>query len=361
MFFRLNNVIDHPCFKMLEIVNSLLWAVVNDHKFGPGIFPSWFKSTYNRATSVQSDLRDVHTQLLKESLAKRQAIYSQFINNNAIELICDNTAYPIESNIGWNTKSGKVLKELMITLYEKLDLAVFKQKRGDPKPLHCYYSDFIKKNSYVCPFCFINQYKNRLSPKREDLDHYFCKSIYPLIAANMHNLVPMCSECNQTYKREEKIALDGVNRVPVFYPYSDIPEIELNINCIRYPSYQEIDDNGDWSADLVCSDPAQQPKVENWNRVFDIRQRIASEVSEFHQDWIDSSLQYDDPDVFSDLAEFRQYLIDSSNKLYILAKRRNEPKTLIKAALYKYLSQHGDEKFLKSFMRQYESIKRAAA
>lgn len=361
MFFGLKNIDDHPCFKMQDIVNALLWAVVTNKPFEEKMFPSWFKTTYKRATTVIEELSVIHTALLDEDIELRQLIYSQFINNNAIEIICDDASYGIEDYLDWEVQPDKNIKALIIMLYAKLDLAVFKRKKCKLKPLHRYYSDFIKENSYVCPFCFINPYKNRLSPKREDLDHYFCKSFYPLAAANMKNLVPMCSDCNQTYKRETKIAEhDGV-RVAAFYPFSEIPEIELIIGCDRYPSSVNVNDNGMWSVDLICSDPTQQVKVENWDRVFDIRKRISNEIAEYHQTWIQRSLRRHRPDVFENLAAFRGFLQQISSDEYEESNHRMEPKTIIKAALFYFLADAGEDIFLRSFMYQYQVEKAIAA
>ena len=361
MFYGLNNVTEHPSFKLQEIVNAMLWAAVNGEVFSDKIFPAWFKVTYNRATTLQSDLKSVYTKLLKINTPRRKKLYSQFVNNNAIDLICGDDSVFIESSINWKKQPEKSLDLLMIDLYSRLDLATFKIKGCKKKPLQRYYSDFIKVNHYVCPFCFINNYKNRLSPRREDLDHYFCKSSYPLAAANMDNLVPMCSECNQTYKKEKLIPEDAKSRVKAFYPYSSIPDMELRITCIRYPSTTNVNDKGEWNAELICSDPAQQCKVDTWNRVFDIKQRISIEIEEFHGEWIYGKLEDEMPAPFPDLPAFRTYLLTVSDQQTRAATRRNEPKTLIKAALYKYLSEFGNDIFLKSIMRQHEVLHTMAA
>ncbi|MGE6553985.1 hypothetical protein [Exiguobacterium artemiae] len=70
---------------------------------------------------------------------------------------------------------------------------------------------FLKKlNQTVCPYCnanFINiiQSKQFLSGSSSrgmaDLDHFLPKSIFPIFAISLSNLVPSCIYCNQRFKR----------------------------------------------------------------------------------------------------------------------------------------------------------------
>lgn len=61
---------------------------------------------------------------------------------------------------------------------------------------------FSSININVCPYCnrnFINSYKN---VSTYELDHFFPKSEYPLLAVSFENLIPVCPACNRRKKKE---------------------------------------------------------------------------------------------------------------------------------------------------------------
>ncbi|UYJ41102.1 HNH endonuclease [Butyribacter intestini] len=63
---------------------------------------------------------------------------------------------------------------------------------------------FSELNVNVCPYCnrnFINSYQN---VSTYQLDHFFPKSEYPLLAVSFENLIPVCAACNY-HKREQMI------------------------------------------------------------------------------------------------------------------------------------------------------------
>jgi hypothetical protein len=68
----------------------------------------------------------------------------------------------------------------------------------------------------VCSFCGI-EYMDAPGARREDLDHYLPKSLYPLAAANLRNLVPMGHKCNSKYKLGTDLLRkgDGTRRVAI--------------------------------------------------------------------------------------------------------------------------------------------------
>lgn len=61
----------------------------------------------------------------------------------------------------------------------------------------------IKKTGLrVCPYCNILYTYNRKKSVTSQLDHFFPKSEYPMLALCFYNLVPSCSACNQI-KRDD--------------------------------------------------------------------------------------------------------------------------------------------------------------
>lgn len=57
----------------------------------------------------------------------------------------------------------------------------------------------------ICPYCNRNltvSVEDRIRPVRHllDIDHYFCKAMYPFLSLSFYNLIPSCHICNATYK-----------------------------------------------------------------------------------------------------------------------------------------------------------------
>ncbi|NGM83946.1 hypothetical protein G5B47_16125 [Paenibacillus sp. 7124] len=52
----------------------------------------------------------------------------------------------------------------------------------------------------VCPAC-LGMIEVDSEDGHADLDHYFTKSIYPMLSVSSDNLIPLCKVCNQTMKR----------------------------------------------------------------------------------------------------------------------------------------------------------------
>ena len=78
---------------------------------------------------------------------------------------------------------------------------------------------FIERSQVsVCPYCnrsFITRYIKDGHPRYTgDLDHYYCKSLYPFFAVNLWNLIPVCGVCN------ERLKLNHDNyKCEILYPY----------------------------------------------------------------------------------------------------------------------------------------------
>lgn len=124
----------------------------------------------------------------------------------------------------------------------------------------------------------------------EDLDHFFPKSRYPLLAVHLLNLTPFCKDCNQTFKGSKDAILDESEPVAdvlclhdIFHPYlrPALPEVEVSIarneegepHVFIRPRYNDqrqlarlhsllytLDVNGRWDGDLI--EDRLRPKLE---------------------------------------------------------------------------------------------------
>ena len=73
----------------------------------------------------------------------------------------------------------------------------------------------------VCPYCnrqYITSYsEDGDQMTTADLDHYYCKSIYPFLALSLYNFIPSCQICNSRFKLAKDFYL-----TPHLYPYDGL-------------------------------------------------------------------------------------------------------------------------------------------
>lgn len=91
------------------------------------------------------------------------------------------------------------------------------------------HKDFIELfDSRVCPYCNRNYIGYRRVKVIYELDHFFSKDEYPLLAACFYNLVPSCGSCNRIKSTQEY----------TYSPYEDIDvDRELKITYIPTSSH----------------------------------------------------------------------------------------------------------------------------
>lgn len=350
MFFGLDAVDDHPCCKMQDVVEAFFFNSIDAPEFSVKLFPDWFRKTLDTPPrALKGRFMDVYTLLHApgDTRELRVAVYDQVLATNRIQDLCDGTHHLPADAIDWESELGKAVIVLMSTLYDSLDFAVFRRSGQTGLPTHQLYGEFIKKNKYICPFCGLGKFKNRLGPRREDFDHYMNKSTYPLASSNMKNLVPTCGTCNQDYKKARDILADGV----AFYPYAVPPEIRLEVECNAYPAPDNLSDTGQWSVKLELSPPDATvlPKMAAWNRVYSIKTRLENEIAEFFEDWMaEMSDEVNQP---IERAQFLDLIETAKKKAVESSQRRMQPSQIIKAAFFDFMLVKAEEHFVESFRR----------
>lgn len=83
-------------------------------------------------------------------------------------------------------------------------------------------------NVKVCPYCnrnYITSYLGDKTTTTADADHYYPKSLYPILQMNLYNMIPSCNVCNS------KMKLDKDKRH--LYPYIDSSE------CLKFTAKME--------------------------------------------------------------------------------------------------------------------------
>lgn len=354
VFFSLQYVDDHPCCKLQDVIENFFRESINSSEYGVHLFPEWYRDTISNSPALNSDFESLFQDIQSKNINFRQKLYDQILNNNNICEICNDITFQIDDEINWNSRLGLKIKNFFNErLYKALDSSVFKPPGANQKPKKSYYNKFIELNKYVCPFCGINSYPNRLSRYRSDFDHYMDKGKYPFAVANTKNIVPMCDSCNQDYKGIKNVVINNEQRTFAFYPYDNFPDITFKIVCLNEPD--ATNNRGSWDV-LFSYDQNIMQKIENWDRVFDIKNRIIEEIMEYYDYWM--TLFYDNnyDHVINDLSEFKQLLLNYSNRFNNQIRLRMEAKIIITKEFYRFMAEDASEAFIRSYLRSFNHM-----
>jgi hypothetical protein len=142
----------------------------------------------------------------------------------------------------------------------------------------------------VCPGCDGRPASICDGKIHEDLDHFFPKSRYPLLAVHLLNLTPFCKDCNQSHKKSKDAIMDNDARVAAVRDLQDIyhpylrpaqPDVEVQVrrlddgqpHIVVEPRQNEaqqlarlqsllytLNVNGRWDGDLI--EERLRPKLE---------------------------------------------------------------------------------------------------
>lgn len=354
MFFNLEYIHDHPCNKMEEVIQFFFRESIDQKKYGGHLFPEWFRSTVRNSPKLSVCFENVFNMLQKREADFRQQVYNQLLNNNCIEEICNNPVFHMSGFLEWDSDLGRNIKTLFQNeLYAALDKAVFRPLNCNKKPKKSYYDAFLKKNRHVCPFCGMEKFPNPKGPTRSDLDHYLNKARYPFSAANLKNLVPMCKECNQGYKKAKSVIDDGGTRTPAFYPFGAHPPVFLKITCEKFS--ENIDDKNIWKAELFSKDKTVTLKIHTWDRVFEIKSRITEEVETYYEDWMEGFFNDElrQANILESLQELRDRLSSHAEKYEQKISLRKEVGAIIKHAFFTYMALESPDLVLNGFLVWY--------
>jgi len=214
--------------------------------------------------------------------------------NNNIEALCANEegVSPVTYNElkKFHKPLHDKIKKLFKNLYGKkiIGLKVVTDKIGT---IDQHYQAFMSENTKgKCPCCGLNGLKGIYHTKREAYDHYLPKGTYPFNSINFKNLVPLCHECNSSYKLEKNplyVVPDPIEgRRKAFYLYTDDDiyiKISIHLNLTRKDEINPENIEIDFSAD------GYEEEIETWKEVFGIEERYKAECSSENEglDWLE--------------------------------------------------------------------------
>lgn len=351
MFYTIKKVDEHPCNDMQkvlkvffkELLTGNAWDIDNQHEIVKRIHAS---------STFPSSLQLLHNDLIARNEIIRHTLYKQFVNNNNILELCNNTL-ELDSFFHWDIDIGKKIKDFMLSCYPtKLDLSVFRKASCSIDPTKSFYQDFIERNGYVCPFCSILPHKHPFGKKRGDFDHFILKDKYPLAALNINNLIPMCTECNQDYKHMDNILINEYgDRRKFIYPYDLKEPLNIKINSLVFSEKK-------WKYDIsIIHSDLEEEVIRNYDKVFKVESRIKRELTKNHDSWlVEEAKRYVSGSTTITIIGFKSHLLNIANNVIDLRNRILAAK-LLESSLYRYLGTTVDYEidniFLPSYLARY--------
>lgn len=128
----------------------------------------------------------------------------------------------------------------LVTKYDKVYgqlNRIFNYKKFSSKdnPGYSAYDLAHKLDICTCTYCNRMYTKTVVNPHkitRPEFDHWFAKSIYPMLAISFFNLIPSCNTCNSTVKGASEMRLKTH-----LHPYLDRPDFSFSYYNKTYGTY----------------------------------------------------------------------------------------------------------------------------
>jgi hypothetical protein len=278
----------HECFCLfMEAIHQNLshGTEVTDW-FGviPVAYHERLESRLKHKTGLGYKLNEYQQALKKLSQIEQDLVLQTFKDQNKIDLLlscqCNcNSINDLPQNI--QNIISKSLKDLFEYAFNLLTVLEIRDQH--------YQVIYKSIPSRVCPFCGYEKFGAVLS-KREALDHYLLKDLYPFAAINLRNLVPMGHKCNSQYKHIANILYKDVSnrtRRKAFDPYNHNVTISLCLNNSEpFAGTAGIfsEPLPKWEVEFI----PMSDEIETWDDVFNIKDRYVKDYldAEF-KSWLD--------------------------------------------------------------------------
>lgn len=240
----------------------------------PDSIPEMHRQKLAPRIGLQERLETYQDKLEKLSKVNRTRVRNCLLDQNNIPQLLDGTA-DCEVVADLPAKIREAIKDLFSFAFQLL-------KDFSIRDRH-YAAIYASAKNHVCPFCGAEYFDAPGAP-REDLDHYLAKSIYPFAGANLANLVPMGSKCNQKYKSATNIIRDeDGNRRLAFYPYG-APGLVISLSS-SVP-FSGVDGRlPAWNIEFT----PDTSEAHTWDFVFRIKERYQRDIlNPSFFDWLGS-------------------------------------------------------------------------
>jgi hypothetical protein len=240
------------------------------------------------AKYLKNPIRTIYRICQGLSASQRLQLKNGFKANNAIQELCKGNGTPLlYSQIEvFSPVLSIQLNSFFKNLYSIVpQRAAFKSVCGD---IDNYYDKLVGVNE-KCPFCGINDILTPDHTKRDALDHYLPKDIYPFNSVNPDNLAPICKTCNTSYKgTDSPIRKRTGGKRRAFYPFAK-NQVKLNIQVkFKTTNILKMTKN---DIDLSITNNRYKEEIETWMELFGIEERFKIKLSSGDaRVWFDSML-----------------------------------------------------------------------
>lgn len=258
----------------------------NKHKELKNIVLKLYHSDSQGSDLFMRYLEDIYYIFQKYNDGKKAKLKKWYRTTTNIKGLCDNTTKYSPLNYDklskFDIKLSEKIKGLYNLLYGSNPINELKEFKPYTKTIDEHYKEFVTINNQgKCPFCGLSDIKGLHHTKREAYDHFLPKGKYPFNSINFKNLVPMCHECNSSYKLENNPIFDkNGNRRKAFYPYSSTEafiDIKVDIHSFSDIKPENI---------TLTITASEQEKVDTWVELFGIEERYKAVLSGDGKYWL---------------------------------------------------------------------------
>lgn len=251
----------HDC--LCEVIRSIHGLIDSKTPLPdwPDIIPEPHRDKFRRRTSIRDKFVNYHSKASRLKKTNRDKVIEALLDQNNLEDLleknCDCTTIEELSKL-----IRKPLQDIFAIAFTLL--TDFEVRDKHYQIIHEAISD------KVCPFCGCERLDAPGAP-REDYDHYLDRKRYPFAAANLKNLIPMGSKCNEQKGTGNILLNDFHERRKAINPYQNTMEFNLKLNSTKVqltpganPPFNFL-----WEIDFNVN----AEELETWDSLFDIKAR----------------------------------------------------------------------------------------
>ncbi|WP_289029163.1 hypothetical protein [uncultured Algoriphagus sp.] len=273
--------IDTDIVRLQEIPTQFFNGLEEAEEFGDHLFPDWTREVFGGTTLFNKFEAVFNKYKAIEDEASRTRIIQAFTHSNQVEGLCkcEEAIEVIELNDLDESIRGD-LDTLFLFLYDTaLNYHKFEAFIGTTVADSLKRFVYKKNKLQVCPFCGLEAFLMIDGQSRLALDHWLCKDLFPAVAVNFDNLIPIGDKCNgRPAKGDTNILIDGKttrNRNVAYYPYQEHHGINTSFSYVNEPSIDGITDE-DWQFDFQPTETSERGMFKSWSTVFNIKKRYLS-------------------------------------------------------------------------------------
>lgn len=260
------------CF-MMSFLKKMAEMVEQGKPFQEKVFhPDFLPIALAHKTKIYKRCERIYQAYAAMNEHDRKVLADRVSKSMDVEAVCKGNVMPVHKK-----EVPQPLFELVKKTFEDLykdilrgrEASAFVKNYGH---IRKHFEEFFTKNnsSTLCPFCGVSPVNTE---EMMEYDHYLPKSIYPLYAVNLKNLVPTCKVCNQTYKKAKDVIKGASGRI--FYPFD---QTLTGVDIVFHMSHPVLE-LCQWTVDLKSREGLSQ-ELESWKWIYGIEKRYVSQAKD---------------------------------------------------------------------------------